>query len=805
MRFAILGPLRVSMSGEPAAALGDRRERLLGMLLLAEERPVAVEVIRRVLWGETRPLGAETRIEALVRDLERWLPADGVGEIQRIGSSYRLRARRGEVDVEVFRRDVQQARARIAYGDDAEAIELLDRALLLWRGRPLDGLSGPDIDAGAARLLEFKAEVDEARFGALLRLGRYETVIVEGRRTVLARPFDQDAARRLMVALTEAGRDGEAKLVYEELGARLAERSGDRPARELRDLFDRIEGGVRPLPEPPAREPETPRQLPSGVLDFIGRTGSLRQLDHSRLRRAPGVVISGIGGLGKTSLGLNWAQRKVKDFPDGQLFADLRGASAGRPAEPIAIVHGFMRALGFPTSSLPDDLDQAGSDFRTYAAGRRLLVFLDNAFDADQVRPLLPGTGDSFTIVTSRSRMPGLDALGAVDAMELEEMDAAESEALLLHLTGSEPSPAASRALAPLIERCGGLPLALRIASDLIGDPGQSTGELAARPLDRIRIPNEDRADLRVVFDLSYRHLSDPERRLHLTLAPLPGPSIGEDLALSLARRIGGDPQAMLDGLVRTHWLRRNGTRYDVHNLVAAYATDRAERELTAAERELTRDRVVAHFHRLGADVPLDDFEFLTAAYEAWWDQPNTSRLANVLCAFAQRRHRLAELVRLGERAVAAAGGAAVDLARHCNLVAVAAYTQGDLEKSVEYGRKCVSALESAPGGDRAGTARANLGGSLVRLGRFDEALPILEAALAAATTGGAWDGAVTTSLSLARAHRELGDLTAAEARLLDAAAVDRDRSHGLRATVINTHLNDIRRIRGGHRDGATP
>ncbi|SDC99340.1 AfsR/SARP family transcriptional regulator [Glycomyces harbinensis] len=797
MRFAILGPLRVSVPGEPEAALDDRRRRVLGMLLLAEERPVPTEVLRRVLWGETRPLGADERIEKLVRDLEHWLPDDLLCEFQRIGSSHRLKVRRDQVDVEVFRREVRDARVRLEYGEDAEAVDLLDKALRLWRGRPLDGLTGPDIDAGAAKLMEFKAEVDETRFEALLRLGRFATLIGEGRQAIRERPFDQEATRRLMAALAEAGRDSEAKQVFEELQARLAERSGDRPVREVRDLYDRIGGGDRPPPSQSRQGPTEPRQLTSTAGEFTGRTGPLRRMDRSRLRRASGVVISGIGGLGKTSLGLAWAERKVKDFPDGQLFADLRGASAERPAEPLAVLHGFMRALGFPASALAADLGQAGADFRAYAAGRRLLVFLDNALDADQVRPLLPGVGDGFTIVTARAKMP---ELGDLDALELEEMDAEESEELLLRLAGAAPSAERSATLAPLIRRCGGLPLALRIASDLLGDTDQPAGTLT----DPTGRADDDRADLWAVFDLSYRHLSEAERRLHLALAPLPGPSIGPDLALSVARRIGDDPQALLDGLVRAHWLRRVGDRYETHNLVAAYAADRAERELSAAERRLTRDRVVAHFHLLGAAVALEDFEFLTAAYEAWQAEPNTSRLANALCAFAQRGHRLPELVRLGERAAASATDP-VDLARHCNLVAVAAFAQGDLEHAVAYGRRCVAALESTPGGDRPGTARANLGGALALLERYDEALPVLEAALAAAETCGAWDGAVTTSLSLARVHQGLGDFRAAEARLLAARALDRDRSHGLRATMIDTHLDDVRRQRDGNRDGAAP
>lgn len=805
MRFAVLGPLRIGVPGARAVPLGTEGERLLAMLLLAEERPVPDEAIRRGVWGGAPPSDADERVEDLVEDLRHRLPDDRVAAFERIGSSRRLRVRRGHVDVAVFRRDVHEARALVDQGDDAPAVELLDRALTLWRGRPLDGMSGPGIDAGVAGLIEFKAEVDEVRFAALLRLGRHETAIGEAGRAVAKRPYDQDAARRLMVALTGAGRDAEARQVFEELQGRLAERA-DRPARDIRELFAAGRHRRGPLPERPAPVPAEPRQLPSPPLDFTGRAGPLRRLDAARLRRAPGVVVSGIGGLGKTSLALAWAHRKLKDFPDGQLFADLRGASPDRPAEPLAVVHGFMRALGFPAAALPGDLDQAGAEFRTYAAGRRLLLVLDNAADADQVRPLLPGAGDSFTIVTSRAELPGLAALGAADALALEEMDPAESEELLLRLAGTERSAAASAVLAPLVERCGGLPLALRIASDLLTDPAQSIQALAARPLDRIRIPGEDRADLRAVFDLSHRHLGDAERRLHLTLAPLPGGEFGEDLALSLAGRLGDDPRGRLDALVRSHWLRRNGNRYEVHNLVAAYAADLAERELTDAERRLTRDRVVAHFHRLGSAVPADDFAFLTAAYEAWWALPNASRLANALCAFAQREHRLPELVRLGERGAAAAAALdPVDRARHCNLVAVAAYAQGDLEKAVEYGRACVAALEAVPGGDRAGTGRANLGGALALLGRFDEALPLLEAALAAAESGGAWDGAVTTSLSLARVHRGRGDLPAAEARLRAALELDRDRSDGLRAIVIGTHLDEVRRLRGGHRDGAAP
>nr|BFF25719.1 hypothetical protein GCM10025732_36840 [Glycomyces mayteni] len=612
----------------------------------------------------------------------------------------------------------------------------------------------------------------------MLRLGRHDALIGEARETIRDHPRDQDAVRRLMAALAAAGRDSDAKQAYEELEARLA----GPPAPELRDLLHRIESGTPAHPEPGPRTPG-PHQLHDPVPDFTGRTAALRRLDRSRVRRASAVVVSGPAGIGKTALGLAWAHRKREDFPDGQLFADLRGTA--RPAAPLDVLHGFMRDLGFPAAAIPADPDQVAADFRAYAAGRRLLLFLDDARDADQVLPLLPGTGGTFTIVTARDPMDPLAARSDIDTLALDGMDDAEAEALLLRRTGTAPSPAATASLAPLVARCGGLPLALSIAADLLADPAPTGRHRAARP---------GRTDLQAVLDESFQRLGEPQRRLYLALAPLPGPGVPADLALALARRSGDDPQRLLDDLVDSRWLLHGDGRYTSHALVADYAAARAARELTAAERDLVRDRVIAHYHRRGADVPADDYDFLTAAYEAWWDHPNASRLASVLCAYAQRGHRPAELARLGERAAAAAADLGpVERARHCNLVVVAAYADGDPATAVDYGRRTLALLERTPNADRIGTARANLGGALARLGRHREALPVLEAAVAAARAGGAWDGVVTASLSLANAHKGLGDTAAAEAVLLAARDVDRDRSRGLRATLITTHLDDLR------------
>lgn len=776
MRFAVLGPLRISA---PAGAvqLNALQERLLGMLLLAEERPVPVDVIAGELWGGTLTPAADERIASLVDGLRRALPGDGTAAFTRSGTSHRLAVRPGETDIGAVRRDVQDALVHVRFGEDEPAAALLDAALARWRGRPLSGLTGPYIDAEAARLLEFKAEIAEARFGAMLRLGRHDTLICEAREAVRDRPLDQDAVRRLMAALAAAGRDSDAKQAYEELEARLAARA-ERPAPELRDLLGRIASG-EPPPPAPGPHPPGPHQLHPAVPDFTGRTAALRRLDRSRVRRASGVVVSGPAGIGKTALGLAWAHRRHADFPDGQLFADLRGTT--RPADPLTVLHGFMRDLGFPAAAIPDDPAQAAADFRAYAAGRRLLVFLDDARDADQVLPLLPGTGGAFTIVTARNPMERVEARSDIDALELDGMDTAEAEALLLRRIGTAPSPAATASLAPLIARCGGLPLALSIAADLLGDPAPTGRHRAA-----------GRTGLQTVLDESFQRLGAPQRRLYLTLAPLPGPGVPGHLALALARRAGDDPQRLLADLVDSRWLLHADDRYEAHALVADYAADLAARELPAADRDLVRDRVIAHYHR--RDAPTADYEFLTAAYEAWWEHPNASRLASVLCAYAQRGHRSAELARLGERAAAATADLGpVERARHCNLVVVAAYAAGDSATAADYGRRTLALLERTPGGDRIGTARANLGGALARLGRHREALPVLEAAVAAARAGGAWDGVVTASLSLADAHKGLGDLAAAEAVLLAARAVDRDRSRGLRATLISTHLDDLR------------
>jgi tetratricopeptide (TPR) repeat protein len=346
---------------------------------------------------------------------------------------------------------------------------------------------------------------------------------------------------------------------------------------------------------------DPPRQLPTDTAAFTGRADQLAQLDHLLQGSRTGVVISvvcGTAGVGKTALAAHWAHRVADQFPDGQLYLNLRGYDPERPMQPAEALGVMLRALGVEDAAVPHEVAEAAARYRTLLAGRRMLVLLDNAHSVDQVRDLLPGTESCLVVVTSRASLPALVARHGAVRIDLDLLPLAEAVALLRTLIGdrvdAEPGQAEALAL-----RCARLPLALRIAAELVASrPAVTLAALAdelgdeRRRLDLLAAGEDDYTAVRTVFSWSCRHLSPPALRAFRLLGLHPGPDINTDAAAAL---FGTDPAGarhLIDVLARAHLVEEHAHgRFGMHDLLRAYAAEQAtgcaEREQRAALAEL--------------------------------------------------------------------------------------------------------------------------------------------------------------------------------------------------------------------------
>ncbi|HEY0638942.1 MAG TPA: tetratricopeptide repeat protein [Pseudonocardiaceae bacterium] len=517
---------------------------------------------------------------------------------------------------------------------------------------------------------------------------------------------------------------------------------------------DRVEDGRRTPTAPVAR----PWELPRLATAFTGREEQLAVLDALADGSGGAVVISavsGTAGVGKTALALRWAHGAADRFPDGCLHADLRGYGPERPVAPEAVLARFLRALGVPAAELPTDLAELSARYRSLLAGRRLLVVLDNARSAGQVRPLLPGAASCVVLVTSRDRLTGLVARDGAHRVSLDLLSAAEAVALLRRLIGPRAS-ASPDAVAALAERCARLPLALRMAAELAtarpAVPLESlVAELGARPLDLFDADGDPETAAREIFGWSYRHLSPEAARLFRRLGAQPGPDVDAAAAAVLV------PSPPLDELVRAHLLGtpRPG-RYDLHDLLRAYAAELAGPDDLAAV-----DRFIAH------QVTTAEAAVVTLHTPSPSPAPSPALFATSEAALRWLDDELPNLVAVAESRPAQAGALSAILWRYLD-------SGGHHVAALALHERARRAAADA--GDAAAEAAAlgELGRVHSRVGNFDQAIDHLTRALAA----GAWadqpDRSAGAMNSLAIVHARLGRFDDAGRYFAEALAVYR-------------------------------
>jgi DNA-binding SARP family transcriptional activator/tetratricopeptide (TPR) repeat protein len=579
----MLGPLEVNLDGRPLTLTTGRLRTVLATLAISAGRVVTVDRLATAIWADEQlPANPHAAVRLYVARLRGLLGAEAITSSQ---SGYTLNLAGDRVDVHRFTRLLASAAAA---ADPADEYEQLTAALALWRGTPFEGVDSAWLGRSQApQLVERYLTAVERRIDLDLAAGRIDGLVAELRELTDRHPLRESLWVRLLTVLDQSGRQAEALEQYETIRVRLAEELGTDPGPALQQLHhDLLTGQTQPRrPSSPADRATPPRQLPSDIDGFVGRDALLKQLSNLvREVDRPGgaVVISAIGGaagVGKTALAVHFAYQVAPQYPDGQLFVNLRGFAPTPPMNPAEAVRGFLDALGVPRDRIPAQPDAQVGLYRSLLVGKRMLVILDNAHDAEQVRPLLPGSPGCLVLVTSRHRLTGLVARDGAARLDLDALTPQEAHGLLARMLGAERVAADQAATTELAELCGHLPLALRIAAaNLITHPHTTiddyVDQLREDRLAALEIAGDPMGGVRAAFDRSYASLSDPGRRLFRLLGLIPGPDFTVDAVTALA---GGAPAGLLDELAAAHLVDEYAhRRYRMHDLVRDYAAERA-------------------------------------------------------------------------------------------------------------------------------------------------------------------------------------------------------------------------------------
>lgn len=613
VHFSVLGPLRAYRGGAELDLGSPQQRAVAAVLILRHGRAVSLDELVGALW-DAPPRRPQAVVRTYIWRLRHLLePAHAPGEpwqmLQSVPGGYSLRLAEGALDWELFEGRVAEARARSAAGETAAARDLFDTALALWRETTLMGVPGPFADAERSRLEERRLDVVEARLEAMVEVGACAEAATELATHVEAHPLREGLHYLLMMALHHTGRRGEALAAYRRVHRLLAQELGIEPNPRLRELHAEILAATAPSvrqPEVVSGQERAPRQIPHAAADFTGRAEETERIRRALLRPTteamPIVLVTGMGGVGKTALVVHSVQTVLAAYPDGQLYVDLRGAD-GTPADPGSVLASFLRALGERDPYIPAELSERAALYRSRLAQQRVLIVLDNAAGMEQVIPLLPGSPTCAVAVTSRN---GLATLPVSLRVVLGPLPPQEAMGLFTRLVGAARTDAEPHTAHRILTACGGLPLAVRIiGSRLAARPEWPLAALAERLADeqhRLSELTVDTVTLRSSFALGYGQLDHATRRA-LRLLALPVHSLYDlPTASAVLGTSAGTTRALLERLTSVGLLESPALdRYRYHDLVRLFAV----RLALETDPEQTRHAALGR---------LLDFHLLTAA-----------------------------------------------------------------------------------------------------------------------------------------------------------------------------------------------
>ncbi|NGO74263.1 transcriptional regulator, SARP family protein [Streptomyces sp. YC504] len=586
MEFRLLGGIEAVADGRQMD-LGPARQRsVLAALLMDVGRAVPVDQLVQRVWADTPPKRAKDTLYSYLSRLRRLLPC----AIDRLPGGYVLTADAQAIDVHRFRRLLAAARAE---ADDAIALAAYEEALGLWGGEPFEGADAPWFNATREALVRERLAADLDCTDLMLRLGQHAELQAELSARCAAHPLDERMAAQYMLALYRCGRQADALAHYRRVRRLLREELGIDPGGRLRELHEAILAGDAALTAPgeqaasPSAEAATwsvQCQLPLAVRGFVGRAALVRRLEELLTTPAARpVVLSGSPGVGKTALAVHLGHRLRPVFPDGQWYVRLLGTGE-RPRHPSEVLAALLRASGQEPAAIPESAEDRAAAFRSRTADRRVLLVLDDAADAEQIRPLLPGTAGVAVLITSRFDLRGLIASHAARPVPLDVLDPGEAHHLLTGALGEQRVRAEPAAAERLADLCARLPLALRIASaNLAARPGRSLAAYAAElaedgRLAKLSIAGDRQAAVRSAFDHSYATLAPEAARLFGLLGLHPGADFGAEAAAALLGPVSPyDTEELLDQLATAGLVQRTAAdRFQFHDLLRLYAAEHA-------------------------------------------------------------------------------------------------------------------------------------------------------------------------------------------------------------------------------------
>jgi DNA-binding SARP family transcriptional activator/Tfp pilus assembly protein PilF len=757
----VLGPVRLRAGGAWLAPATPQLRLVAGLMALRIEQVVPMDELVDTIWDTEPPKSARASLQSLVTRLRQLLKQVPGAALPRCGDGYQLVLGHDLVDAHRFRSLGRSARET---GGPA-AIALFDAAMALWNGPVLaDAADTARVRTIRHGLAEERLSMLQDRLACMLACGQERAAAAELPAALARHPLNERLAGMHMAALYRSGQRAGALEEFRQIRGRLAAELGVEPGPELQRLHQRILAGDEDLagPEGPPRPAEpggfgwpperpnspgsgadapvalrpqpVPRQLPAAPAQFAGRATELSRLDEMvGLAGAPAGeavvrLIVGLPGIGKSALATVWAHRAAEHFPDGQLYVNLKGFSpAARPVTPEQAICGFLQALGVPSAELPESLDEQGALYRSILAGQRVLVLLDNARDADQVRALLPGASGCAVLVTSRVHLDGLVATVGARILTLDVMSQAESRELIAARLGASRVQAEPMAVAELARLCGGLPLGLTVAAArAAARPGFRLEALSAELGGHARLDALETADtdssVREVFSWSYRQLSEPAARMFRLLSLQPGPDISVAAAASLGALAQQEAHRSLTELTGAHLITEHlPGRFTAHDLLRAYAAEQAMAAEGQAERDAAARRLADHYLHTAVAAS----QRLCASRDALSlspPQPGTApeRLAthaDALSWFGAERQVLLAVT----DAVAAAG-------RNRTAWQLAAALTDYLDREgyrhdlADVGRTALAAAERSGDTDGQAHAHSSLGVSCLRAGRYDAA-----------------------------------------------------------------------------------
>ncbi|MBF9067269.1 BTAD domain-containing putative transcriptional regulator [Streptacidiphilus fuscans] len=636
-RLLILGPLSLQRGDASVSVTSPMLRRLLGLLVLKYPEPSTQQEITDVLWPSGPPSSHQSLIHTYVSQVRQLLEPGDLSTVPpptlppptvaRTPTGYVLKASRGQIDLGHFDEQLAQAKRLRRVPDPGAAYAALTQALRWWRG-PVLADADPVLRQHPAAVAADERRVEAVLLHAdtALLLGRHEEAVPVLRDLVNTEPLHEGLHARLILALASCGEQAAALHVFSRLRDRLDEELGIAPSAELRDAHMRVLRQQLPTASPtalptalptarrlvgpaPASRPvpagPPPAQLPARTGTYVGRGRQMRELDDlvstDPARRSQLVVVVGPPGVGKTALAKHWAHTRREHFGDGQLFVDLRGHSPLPTLRTGDVLAKFLRALGTPADQVPADEDEAAALYRTLLAGRQMLIMLDNARDAEQVRPLIPGAQGCVVMITSRSQLAGLVASDGARRLALDVLDPDEACQLLGSIVGDCRVAAEREAARRLVQACGGLPLAIRIAGANVVARNAGIADYGAElagsdVLSRLCVEGDRRSTVRAAFDLSYRALPTACQRMFRLLSLMPGQDVTVPGAAALVDSTSAETSGLLVSLTDAHLVQeRVPGRFGLHDLLRSYARELVSRDEAQAAQQRLYDWYLYH------------------------------------------------------------------------------------------------------------------------------------------------------------------------------------------------------------------